>query len=90
MAVSAIFSRYPAATSPSSSPSSLRMASICWRSMNSRWRFSMLSLTSVRMRAFSSSSPSVSRAQASAFSRRSVTSMVSSNSMRCSKVRSGE
>ena len=58
---SAILARYSSTTSSSpSSPSSLRIALICSRSRNSRWRFSMPSLTSVRILSFSSSSASVS------------------------------
>ena len=48
------------------------MASSWRRSTNSRWLFSMPSVTSSRMRRRSSISPSASRAQASAFSRRSL------------------
>ena len=68
-----------------SSPSSLRIALICSRSRNSRWRFSMPSLTSVRILSFSSRSASMSLAHASTSSRRASTSSVSSTSIFCSK-----
>ncbi len=61
MPASAIFLRYSSTTfSSPSSPSSLRIALICSRSRNSRWRFSMPSLTSVRIFSFSSRSASTS------------------------------
>ena len=66
MPASAIFLRYSSTTfSSPSSPSSLRIALICSRSRNSRWRFSMPSLTSVRIFSFSSRSASTSLAQPS-------------------------
>ena len=71
------------------SPSSLRIASSWRRSRNSRWLFSMPSVTSSRMRRRSSISPSASRAQPIAFSRRSSTSSVSSSSSLRSSCRSG-
>ena len=91
MLASAIFLRYSSTTfSPPSSPSSLRIASICWRKMYSRWFFSRPSRTSVRILSFSSSSASTSRAHSRTRSRRCSTSMVSRTSTFCSNVRSGE
>ena len=85
MPASSILVRYSSATEPSSSPSSLRIDSICLRRKYSRCCFSAPDCTSSRMRLRTCSSASRSRWSASACSSRSVTSSVSSSSTFCSK-----
>ena len=70
----------PASSPSPRSPSSLRMASSCRRSRNSRCVFSMPSPTSERIRSLSSASPSTSRAHAIAFVSRASRSRFSSTS----------
>jgi hypothetical protein len=73
----------------SSSPSSLRIESICLRRKYSRCCFWAPDSTSSRMRLRTCSSASRSRCNCSASSSRSTTSSVSSSSTFCSKERSG-
>ena len=87
MPASSIFLRYSSATLASSSPSSLRIDSICLRRKYSRCCFSAPERTSSRMRSRTWSSVQAARAGAArAFSSRSVTSRVSSSSTFCSKL----
>ena len=74
MPASSIFVRYSSMTDPSSSPSSLRIDSICLRRKYSRCCFSAPSCTSSRMRRRTCSSARRSRWSLSASSSRSVTS----------------
>ena len=84
ISAASIFVRYSSATEPSSSPSSLRIDSICLRRKYSRCWFSAPSCTSSRMRLRTCSSASDSRCSFTASSRRSVTSSVRSSSTFCS------
>ena len=89
MPASSIFVRYSSTTDPSSSPSSLRIESICLRRTYSRCCFCAPDSTSSRMRRRTCSSASRSRCSSSASSSRSTTSTVSSSSTRCAKLMSG-
>jgi hypothetical protein len=80
MPASSILVRYSSTTEASSSPSSLRIDSICLRRKYSRCCFSAPDWTSSRMRRRTSSSVSRSRWMRRASSSRSVTSIVSSSS----------
>src|ERR671914_708286 len=84
MPASPIFVRYSSMIEPSSSPSSLRIDSICLRRKYSRCCFSAPDWTSSRMRRRTWSSLRRSRCMATAFSSRSVTSSVSRSSTFCS------
>ena len=77
--------RYSSITEPSSSPSSLRIDSICLRRKYSRCCFCAPDSTSSWMRRRTCSSASRSRWKRIASSSRSTTSSVSSSSTRCSK-----
>ena len=90
MPASSIFFLYSAATSPSPSPSSFLIASICCRSRNSRCRFSIPSWTSLRILSLSEASARISRVHSISLRNRVSTSTVSRISTFRSSERSGE